>query len=249
MKMFPLQKHGAILVALFLGLIGSASAASYTLNLKAEAAVGKYTAQALGDLSSVMANYDVKATSGSDRFWTFCLESEVYFQSDRVYNAAKATSTDSPSGADTISVSTAYLYEQFAKGDLASFITGFTYDVAGGARLQRMIWWLEDEQAGVKDDVIWSLLETKFGSGAQALQDYTGTSVSVLNLTKYNGAGGDELDSSYGTLRQDQLVYWGSPTPKPTNITTSVPDGGTSVGLLGLALMGVAAVRRFIAGR
>jgi len=226
-------------VALSIGLIGSASAAS-TLNLKAEAQ-GKYTAEGFGDLSSVVTNYDVKATSGGNRFWTFCLEAQVYFQSDKIYNASTSLATDSPSGPDTISNSTAYLYEQFASGQLTSLFADFTYNSSGGTRLQNMIWWLEGETGGVQDAAMWSLLGITFGS--TALDNYSGTSVGVLNLTKYVGTGGDSLS---GTLRQDQLVYRG-PSTQPAPPSNNVPDGGTSASLLAVALLGLGAIRRGVA--
>ncbi|MES2439845.1 MAG: hypothetical protein V4584_12285 [Verrucomicrobiota bacterium] len=216
-----------------------ADAATSTLNLRAEDSyVGKYTADPNGALETVLSHYDVKATSdGGTRFWTFCLESQVYFESDRTYNAEVSASTDSASGPDPLSVSTAYLYEQFALGQLNTLVTDFTYDVSGGARLQQMIWWLEGE-GGVQDAAMWSLLNTTFG--ANALSTYTGDAVKVLNLTKYSGVGGDGLA---GTARQDQLVYWGN-TPTTTN-TRPVPDGGTTLLLLGSALGGLGLVRRW----
>jgi len=235
-------------LSLCLGLANFASAATYTLNLRAEAesSVGKYTADPNGELETVLSNYHIKATSdGGSRFWTFCLESQVRFQGDRTYHAEVSSSTDSViGGRDMLSKGTAYLYEQFALGMLDTLLQdGFAYDLSGGTRLQKMIWWLEGETEGFQDAGMWSLLGTTLGN--TTLEDYSGSAVKVLNLTKYEGAGGDTLDASFGTLRQDQLVYWGRPqanipTPKP------VPDGGTTLLLLGSAMGGLGLLRRLV---
>lgn len=242
----PTPTHcGPALLALCLGLTHVASAATYTLSLHAEeaSAVGKYTADPYAGLEAVLANYHLQATSaGGTRFWTFCLESQVYFQSDRTYHAEVATSTDSVGGRDLLSTGTAYLYEQFATGQLAALLQdGFAYDVSGGTRLQQMIWWLEDEIGGVQDEGMWSLLGTTFGN--LPLEDYSGSAVGVLNLTKFEGAGGDNLGASHGTLRQDQLVYWGSPRGTTTR---SVPDGGTTLLLLSSAVGALGLLRRWM---
>ncbi len=247
MKLYsPHPTHcGPALLALFFGLTPFVSAATYTLNLRTESAssIGKYTVDPNGDLEAVLSKYDELATSGGGtRFWTFCLESKVYFESNRTYNAEVSSSTDSVGGGDPLSNGTAYLYEQFALGQLGTLLQdGFAYDINGGARLQKMIWYLEGEIGGVQDTNMWSLLGTQLGG--TAMLDYSGSAVKVLNITKYQGTGGDNLGASYGTLRQDQLVYWG---PKEsTTITNSVPDGGTTLLLLGSALGGLGLVRRW----
>ncbi len=244
MKLYtpPTPNWGSALLTLSLGLICHAGAASYTLTLHQEAHPGKYTATPQSGLGGVLANYNVKATSSSgSRFWTFCMESTEYFQSGRTYNGVASSTTDSKSGADPLSVGTAYLYEQFALGQLDSLVSGFSYDNSGGLRLQKMIWWLENEAGGTKDNAMWTLLDSTFGN--EALDTYTGSSVGVLNLTKYVGPGGDNLASSYGAFRQDQLVFWGSPQPGPSG--SPVPDGGTTLALLGLSLGGLGICRRW----
>jgi hypothetical protein len=232
------------LLALCLGLANLANAATYTLNLRAEAdsPLGMYTIAPDGDLESVLTNYDIRATSdGGTRFWTFCMESQVPFQDNRTYQAEMSSSTDSViGGRDTLSKGTAYLYEQFALGLLDTHLEDFTYDLSGGIRLQQMIWWLEGEVDGLQDAGMWSLLGSNFGN--TALEDYTGSAVKVLNLTKYEGPGGDQLAASFGVFRQDQLVYLGS--PQPTSTPEPVPDGGTSLVLLASALGGLGILRR-----
>lgn len=249
MKLYtPHPTHcGPALLALCLGLSSLASAATYTMNLRAEDAshIGKYTADPDGSLEAVLANYSTLATSdGGSRFWTFCLESQVYFEPNRTYNAEVSSMVDSPGGGDPLSNGTAYLYEKFALGQLGSLMEplgGFTYDLNGGIRLQNMIWWLEDEVGGAKDEQMWTHLGSTLGN--DILSNYGDDAVKVLNLTKYDGVGGDTLGASYGTLRQDQLVYLGP--SRGTTTTNRVPDGGTTLLLLGSAVGGLGLVRRW----
>lgn len=234
----PTRLGGLALPLLATALLSSANAASYTLELFSENHPGKYTADPDASLEFVLGNYDVKATSDSgNRFWTFCLERTEYFQNGRIYNAT--ASTQATAGPDPISAGTAYLYEQFATGNLDGLVAGFDYaNVAnGGARLQNTIWALEGElNPSSMDTDLKNLLINRFGSEAAYLSDYAGASVGVLQLTKFDGQGGDSLG---GTARQDQLVYWGSPEPTPPVTTNKVPDGGTTLLLLGLSLGGL----------
>jgi hypothetical protein len=225
-----------LLFALWSGMAFPASGATYSLALHAEAPIGKYTADLHGDLGTAAAHYHPLATSaGGSRIWTFCLESQVYFQSGRIYRAEISQGTDSLAGADMISVGTAYLYEQFALGQLGILVPDFTYDIGGGTRLQRMIWWLEDEVGGVQDPAMWSLLNLTFGSSA--LDDYLGSAVGVLNLTRYDGEGGDSLGAAHGIWRQDQIFYRGpSPGVPAAHLARAVPDGGGTLALLALGL-------------
>jgi hypothetical protein len=247
-KISPRATQGGIYLSVLLaGLVGSASAATYSLTLHSETHPGKYTADPDGALESVLANYDVKATTnGGTRFWTFCLESQEYFQTGKRYDAELSSATDTTAGGpDPISLGTAYLYGLFAQGTLDAALAGFSYsNVAnGGARLQKMIWWLEGESGGVLDAGLEGLLVTQYGSALNAKADYSGSAVKVLNLTKYTGTLGN-ADGLSGTRRQDQLVYFGNPQiiipPRP------VPDGGTSLLLLGLSLGGLGLGKRWV---
>lgn len=238
--------------AIAFALIGASNAQPYTLKMVADATPGKFTVDPAGSLESVLSNYDDKALVlgsglGDTRYWTFCLESSQHFQGGKLYNATTSLAADSsgpaPSFTDPISVGTAYLYREFALGTLDSLVSGFSYtNVAlGGEKLQKTIWWLEGESGGVLDSDLGDLLDLTFGGSTNYLADYTGSEVGVLNLTRYDGPGGDSLD---GVQRQDNLVFWGIPSdPAPP---VSVPDGGTSALLLGLSLGGLGAVRRFL---
>jgi len=95
------------------------------------------------------------------------------------------------------------------------------------ANLQDLIWWLEGEQGSYGAGTYNSLLSAKFGANWQidAKADYTGAAVKVLNLTSKNKDGSINHN-------QDQLVYVG------------VPDGGLTLALLGLGLLGLALSKR-----
>ncbi len=180
--------------------------------------------------SSWSYGYDSVATHTIGRgtgIQTFCLERDEFVQANphqAVVNAAGVAygggvNTDS---GDAISKGTAWLYEKFSGGTLDDL--GYDYTPGAGrettaAALQNMIWALEDEQSVDLGNMFYDDLVTKFGSYAAAKADNLGEfSAGVLNITKD------------GEPAQDMLIR--------------VPDAGSTLGLLGLGLAGVAAARR-----
>jgi hypothetical protein len=172
-------------------------------------------------------NYASVATYGAGtRFATFCLERNENISNNGTYNyvvntAAVAGGGGAVGGKDTLSFGTAYLYELFATG----LLTG--YDYLGANRpahaglLQQAIWALENEVAAPVGNSFFNLALSQFGNLAGAMADYdpTQSRVRVLNLFARDG-----------TYKQDVLVR--------------VPDAGLTVSLLGLGIMGIAALRR-----
>jgi hypothetical protein len=166
-------------------------------------------------------------------FQTFCLEYNEYISLGGTYDAEIGTAAirggvgigSGPTSprSDPISVGTAYLYRLFATGLLDSY-----YEYQNGAQrakdaesLQKAFWYLEDERTWAEiggSNVYVDLALNKFGGEAGARADYTGSNVAVLNLRSSAG------------YHQSQLI--------------SVPDGGVTAILLGLALSGLAALRR-----
>ena len=164
-------------------------------------------------------------------FETFCLEYGEHFTPGSTYNysisgGAKAGGPGAVNGVDMISMGTAWLYQQFATGTLA----GYNYTPGAGrqasaAMLQNTIWWLENENysngtSPNPNNIFSNMVMTHFVTQAAAMADNTAFKVSVLNL----GAA-----PSYSN--QDQLVM-------------TVPDSGTTLGLLSIVLAAAASTRR-----
>jgi hypothetical protein len=184
--------------------------------------------------------FTVVATDQSFSFQTFCLEGNESVGSNpstywlNPYDAAVAGGLggavllpDATVG-DPISLGTAYLFSQFAKGTLQ----GYDYNpnagrAASAGQLQQAIWWLEDE-FGLSDPL------------ANPFLGLLGNDLAALNAQKAdaNGAYGVQVLNMYtigrdGSVvsRQDFLV---------------VPDGGLTVAFLGMGLAGLAWLNRRI---
>jgi hypothetical protein len=175
-------------------------------------------------------NYASVATYGAGtRFATFCLERNEGISNNGTYNYVVNTAAVAGGigggNPDTLSFGTAYLYELFATGLLG----GYNYvDHAGERRthaglLQEAIWVLENELTGPQGaNTFLTMAINQFGgtlAGARADYVPTQSRVRVLNLFARDG-----------TYKQDVLVR--------------VPDAGLTVSLLGLGIMGIAALRR-----
>jgi len=175
-----------------------------------------------------------KGIIGGDSFQTFCIEHNEFISkgqgvmfglSSGAINGGVIAGYDNPRGnPDPVSIGTAYLYSQFAAGTLS----GYNYNTTVAGRqasaglLQNAIWYFEGEQALSGSNIFVTAMETKFGSYAGAVADSGGAyNVKAVNLVAANGV----------TLRQDQLYV-------------AVPDGGSTLALLGLAIGSLAFVAR-----
>lgn len=166
-------------------------------------------------------------TSGNGIFNTFCLEYSEDFYPGKTYQygisdrAVSGGAGGTPTG-DVISQGTAWLYTQFAQGTLANYFSSTaTIQKQHAGQLQLAIWWLEDEQPdpGSTNPYRNAVLQ----AFSNPKEDYTGSEVAVMNITDPTRA-----DGLPTILRQDQLIYLG------------VPDGGSTLALLGIALAGMA---------
>jgi hypothetical protein len=166
------------------------------------------------------------ATLVAGGFQTFCLERNEFLSGqpfDGWLNTAAVAGGIGGGSPDPISIGTAWLYKQFAEGNLA----GYNYTpgpgrAASARALQEAIWMLEDELPVGPNPYI-SLVISTFGSLASAKADYTsvGPNYTVRAINLY---------SADGTKRQDMLVY--------------LPDGGMTLILMGGGLLGLALIRR-----
>jgi hypothetical protein len=184
------------------------------------------TGSGSGTLEFVLSNYaDVaKNIANKPSFQSFCLEMGEFVSLGTSYYAdisleAKKGGEGPGENPDPISVGTAFLYSQFAKGTLSYYFAGTRSTMA--AELQNAIWYLEDEGGSLSQNIT-DILKGEFGqeSGlANWKADSAGKyGVRVLNLT----------DSS-GGLHQDQLVL----VPIPA-----------AAWLLGTGLLGLVVIRR-----
>jgi hypothetical protein len=170
---------------------------------------------------------NVQDTNGitlSGSFQTFCVEEQEYIYP---YSMSYATISDGAiqggvGGKDPLSVGAAWLYYNFATGNLTD------YDYANhstAAALQNTIWGLEGEASdpgagnAFRDDIL-----NQFTNSTNAMADNNGQyKVAVLNLW---------ADPAHTQLRQDQLVV----TPIPGALL-----------LLGPGLIGLVGIRRRMA--
>lgn len=167
-------------------------------------------------------------------FQTFCVERNEGLSSQPFW---AELSTEAKLGGlgggspDPLSIGTAWLYKLFAQGQL----TGYDYTPGPGREasaraLQETIWWLEDELGAMPVNSFSALVVGQFGGATNAKADYdpssAGFTVRVVNLYDLDGSGNPD----YTKPKQDQLVY--------------LPDGGLTIALLGLGMIGLATLRR-----
>lgn len=169
---------------------------------------------------------------GSTDYITFCLEYKEHLQMGTIYQyeVSQAAMYNGNGTVDPISRATAWLYNQFVKGTLAginaagSLLSGlYVHGAEDANHLQKAIWYLEGESAGANNAYAQKAV------AEAGLADNNGYyDVGVMNLW--------QVDSRGNRIAiQDQLI------PLPPR---RVPDGGTTLVLLGMAMTGMAAANR-----
>jgi hypothetical protein len=162
-----------------------------------------------------------------------------------------ATPTQAAGSTEVVTLGTAWLYSQFANGTLtgynfanpnAAFGSSTSPRGDSAAALQAAIWYLEGQvtfaNAGGAGNQFLNLLTTSTGSGGEGLAninaafapDAGGFNVDVFNIGAIGGS----------TYPYQAMLVLVAPS-------TSVPDGGTTVMLLGIAFGGLALLKRKIA--
>lgn len=206
---------------------------------------GEFTFQAGDGLEWVLGNYSGKAKNiggTTNTFQSFCLEMHEYLYGNTRYDVTLNTAAvygggpdhGAVDGKDPISVGTAWLYYNFAKGTLAGYMydSGETAREASALALQKAIWYLEGEitDSEFTGSSFYDAAFSMFGSYVNKDNGIVTEDqrklyfpVMVANLWVPGHVGQD------GYQRQDQLVV----TPIPSALY-----------LLGAGLMGLVGIRR-----
>jgi VPDSG-CTERM motif len=190
-------------------------------------------------------------------FETFCVETTVDVNWNLAYNlnlGLTALGSQNPASPFPLTVGAAYLYNQFAQGLLSDY--NYANNGTGNSRvtdaglLQAALWYFEGGQSytgwpaggNASNPYYTDALNYVTGLGYTAAELTAAVSgegqfgVEIMNLTATSG----------GAAAQNQLVYLGG----GTGLTHEepVPDGGATLGLLGLGLAGLAVFSRRFGG-
>jgi hypothetical protein len=180
------------------------------------------------------AQYDSQATHTSFNkigFQTFCLEKDekqvMYPDAYTIDNVAINGGIGGPDP-DPISIGTAWLYDQFARGVLA----GYDYDPLANRStdaglLQEAFWWIEQElDYDASANTFVTLVAGALGMSALDLQAPNNAALGAYGVSVMNW-------TEKGIKRQSMLVR--------------TPDGGVTMALLGLSIASLAVIRRRMA--
>lgn len=209
---------------------------------------GAYTADILsGPLNNSSYVAGLTGVGGFD-FETFCMEPTEHFSSGGLYDYTlggavlggsqeKAGRNATPG--DQLSLGTTWLYSQYAQGLLNPALYGnnVTDRKAANRQLQLAFWYLEDEYGSLG-------VYAEESPGAYA-NEFLG--LVIAQFGTLSAGQDDAADGAYGVWainitqngynKQSQLYY------------SRVPETGTTVGMLGLALILIAGLRRRFASR
>jgi hypothetical protein len=260
-KMNDVRRNNLGLIALALAIAPISNSSGYTVALSQgsyqNGIGGEFKATVSDDsIDGYLSGYALGAgNAATNTFQTFCIEYREHFNWNVPYTGAVsgAAIKGGTLTQDAVSVGTGWLYSQFAQGLLATnnYFTGSAANrTAQAGLLQNAIWWLEGEITNSQANNPF-ILAAEVGLGiahgstfpnASPGQEGTG-----LALNTYNG----QTAASFGVfalnlgpfqgnpnvITQDQLIY-----QRTSN--RNVPDGGTTLVLLGLSLTGMRLLQR-----
>lgn len=164
-------------------------------------------------------------------FQTFCVQSQVYFHPGTSYNYSLSLATIP--GAVPLTKGTAWLFDQFS----VEALSGYDYTLGAGrkasaGKLQAAIWYFQGQTFPNNDFLAW-------GNGVPGSDAFTDAAIAAL-----------------GGLANAMLPSDGSEGVRVMNLTTidgknyaqnwlaRVPDGGTTLLMLGMGLSGLAFLSR-----
>jgi hypothetical protein len=196
---------------------------------------GEFTLNPTGFDPKFLAQYDPTKTSNigiPGTFQTFCLEEQEYiYPYPATYTVVFSDSAyyggvGGGSNGDPISVGTAYLYYQFAKGTLPGYVYSGTGRHTSAAALQNAIWYLEQEGGSISQAYKTILINAGLGSTEAQWRINNSDAVKPYDVAALN-----MYDSTGKVLYQDQLALTvpGGGVPVPGAVLL----GGIGVGLVG----------------
>jgi hypothetical protein len=232
------QKHSLAVVFLSLYIVLSASANQIQFGY-AGSSFGEYQTGIGGEFTLVpvspigwldLSGYSAAASGvgGVSSFQSFCLEYQEHIGAHGQYDAVQNTDAvwgGDNLGSDPLSVGTGWLYSEFALGTLSGYNYGVERSITA-SQLQNAIWMLEGEVAYNDSNPFVQLVTApeQFGSWSAATNNGANMyGVFALNLT-----------DPIGGRHQDQVYF----------IQKTVPDGGLTIILLGIALGVIGLVSR-----
>lgn len=238
---------------LALALTSSAFGASLTLDVNSYSNGGNggsYSATITSG-PATNASYNSLAKLTSTSFETFCLEPTEYFSPGSSFEytinsyadagANEASGRNSTPG-DQLSKGTTWLYSQFAQGLLSSATYASGTRKSNNELLQRAFWYLEDDYTGYADattaynnNVYLKLIADTFLVGASTTANLAATLTAARDDAANGAYGVWALNITTGTVKNQSQLYYN---------VTSVPETGATAGMLGLALVTFAALRR-----
>jgi VPDSG-CTERM motif len=175
--------------------------------------------------------------AGFPSFQTFCIEIQHEFTLGGTYNYTLGQDTHGapPSTASPVlNLGTAWLFSQFGAGHIAIGST------TQAGEFQAALWYFQGQ--GVNGNGAFS--GPGFGDGLPGANAYTDEAITALT-----GLGLDALDPSNGKFFVS-IIESSNANGAPAQDWLYVPDGGTTVVLLGIGLMGLVLVsRRFAIAR
>jgi len=197
--------------------------------------------------------FDASATHfdagrGGLGFQTFCLEKSEGWSASPAGYTVEHYAIEGGGGAfevvpgvigDPLSIGTAWLYRQFSDG----MLSGYDYPGTGVGRtvsaraLQDAIWWLEEEM-------------TSITAGAQTVLNVALGSAELINLygvSAYADLRANAAPNAFGVAAMNFYIYDANQElVHKQSMLTRVPDGGMTLALLGIGIVGCAFLRKRI---